>query len=415
MKKKKILTIGSTERTGGAAGVSWDIAEKLRSEDYWVRHMVGYKTSNNKYVYQFKQPKILQTLDKITKINVVSFFRELRSYIFANDIDFGVTNELLQHPWYKEADVIHLHNLHGDFLNLKTLIEVSKNKSVIWTLHDMWPFTGHCTHSFSCNRWQKGCGSCPNLKTYRPQAWDNTANIFNKKKIIYQKSKLNIVAPSQWLYKKLNKSIFKNQSKHLIYNGIDTHIFKIVSAKKAKQKLKLPINKKTILFVAHGGKSNVFKGGEYLDFLVKMYKSNPDILFVCIGEERKNLPQETNIIYLPHIKDQKKLSLYFSAADIFLFTSQAENCPLVVLEALSAGVPILSFPIGGIPEIIEHKKNGYLSKINDKTDLQKGVNYLLNMKDEEVDLMKKNNRKKALKYFSTEKMVDSYKKIYEQI
>ncbi|MBT4651924.1 MAG: glycosyltransferase [Candidatus Pacebacteria bacterium] len=415
MKKRKILVIGTTEKMGGAAGVSWKIAENLRQEDFWIRHMVGYKKDLSNYVYQFKQPKIIQKIDSYTRFNVVSHVRLLRSYILANDISFGVTDELLQHPWYKQANIIHFHNLHGSFFNLKKLEDISRDKSVVWTLHDMWSFTGHCTHSYSCDRWKKGCGNCPNLKISKPVAWDNTASILKMKEEIYQNSKLNIVVPSQWLYKKLDNSILSNQPRHLIHNGVNTNIFTSVKSRNAKEQLQLPINKKIILFVAHGGKSNTFKGGKYLDILTKAYKSNSEIFFVCIGAKRKKTLQENNIIYLPYIKKSKNLSLYFSASDLFLFTSQAENFPLVLLEALSGGIPILCFGVGGVPEIIEHKVNGYISKRNNETDLLKGANYLLNMKQERLLSMRKNNRKKAIKHFSVEKMVNLYKKLYEQI
>ena len=106
--------------------------------------------------------------------------------------------------------------------------------------------------------------------------------------------------------------------------------------------------KKIILFVAQGGKNNPFKGGEYFDYLATSKKLPKDTLLICIGKEMKSHSQELGVMYLPYINDQKKLSQYFSASDVFLFTSQAENCPLVLLEALSSGTPVLGFPVGGL-------------------------------------------------------------------
>lgn len=413
MKKKKILIIGSTEKIGGAARISWEIAEKLRSEDYWVRHMVGYKTSNSKYVYQFKQPQILQMLDKIIKLNTVSLFRHFRSYVFANDMCFGVTNELFQHPWYKKADIVHLHNKHGNFIKFSLLSKISQEKKLVWTMHDMWGITSHCVYTDSANDIHHDPLDCK-LSSQFPVLWNNKKRLWRDKCNVYSKSKLFIVSPSKWLHRKIKQTVLKKQSLRVVHNGINTNKFIPLNKIKTRKELGLPINRKIVLFIAHGGKKDKRKG--WSQSLGMINQMNSRVLFLNIGGRSKDSDKDSNNIkFIPFIKNQSVLNKYYSAADILLFTSQAENCPLVVLEALSSGLPVLSFPVGGVSEIIEHKKNGYLSRINDRIDLQKGANYLLNMKSKEVGLMRKNNRKKALKYFSIEKMVDSYKKIYEQI
>ena len=412
----KILFIGTVDLIGGAAKVSWEIKKKLETKGFQTNHLVGTKTTQDNGVEVLYQPFIFDSpVKKATGKNIKQWGNFFYAFLFSNDINIGSVKKIVNHPLVREADIIHCHNLHGDFFNLDALVEISKNKPVVWTLHDMWSLTGHCAHSFSCNRWQNGCGNCPNLKTYRAQAWDNTANIIKKKKAIYQRSKLNIIAPSKWLYEKLEKSILKNQPKLLIYNGVEAKTFKISSTNKARKKLKLPTNKKIILFIANGGKNNIYKGGEYLDFLVKKYHSNPEILFICIGQERQNLPQEVNIIYLPFIKDPEKLSLYFSASDIFLFTSLAENCPLVVLEAMSTGTPILSFNVGGVKELIKHKRSGYVVKYKDKVDLVNGFSWLLNLSQKRINDIKKYNKERAIKKFSMQTMVQKHLKLYRKL
>lgn len=412
----KILSISTVDVMGGAAKISWEINKTIEAKGFDVNHLVRTKTLLDKKIVTFQEPSFLNTIiKKLTKRNIGQLYNSLRAYLFSNDINIGSVESIVNHPLVQEADIIHCHNLHGDYFNLEALVEISKKIPIVWTLHDMWSFTGHCAHSYSCNRWQEGCGNCPNLSTYRAQAWDNTANIFKKKEAIYQRSKLNIVAPSQWLYKKLDKSILRNQPKNLIYNGVNINVFKPVDANKARLKLGLPQNKKIVLFVAYGGKKNPFKGGMFFDNLAKTYRTNSDTLFICIGGRDKPSSDETNIIYLPHIKDTKEMALYFSASDIFLFTSLAENCPIVVLEALSAGIPILSFDVGGVKEIVEHKKNGYIVKYKDKKDLIKGFEWVLNLDLKKIKNIKKLNREKAVKYFSLKIMVDEYLKLYKQL
>jgi len=412
----KILFIGTTDNLGGAAIVGWEIGNSLMEKGHEVNYLVDIKTVSNKRIHLLRtQLPLDSTIRKFTGRSIRQWLSYLRIYPAVDNMNTGSIKKIIQNPLVKEADIIHCHNLHGGYFNLNSLIQISQEKPVIWTLHDMWAFTGGCFHSFSCERWRKKCGHCPNLKTFQSTDIDNTSSILSKKKMIYKKTKLNIVAPSNWLYKKLDRSIMKSQHKHVIYNGIDTDVFKPGKQNSFRKKLKLPLNKKIILFVAYGGKNNPFKGGKYLDHLVKEYKSRSDIIFLCIGQEENPAPSEKNIIYLPYISDKKVLSSYFSASDVFLFTSLAENCPLVVIEALSSGIPILSFDVGGVREIVEHKKNGYIVKYKNKKDLKRGFEWILNLSSEKIKKIKKQNREKAIKDFLIKTMVDQYLKLYKQL
>ena len=126
----------------------------------------------------------------------------------------------------KSADVIHLHNLHGDYFSLFTLLSL-KGKKIVWTLHDMHGFTGHCAHSFDCNKWRLGCGKCPNLDTYPSLKKDTSAFLWMTRKVLFSKLNISIVTPSNWLLELVNESYLRHLDSTLIYNGVDTSIYKL--------------------------------------------------------------------------------------------------------------------------------------------------------------------------------------------
>ncbi|MFC1653797.1 glycosyltransferase [Patescibacteria group bacterium] len=385
----KILMIGTSDITGGAAKLSWDLGENLRKSGVWVRHIVGYKDSDSPHAHQLKV-----FLHK----NISKNLRHLRSYVLANDQNFGLDEEIINHPWYVEADIIHIHNIHGNFISLEALQKISIEKKVVWTLHDMWPITSHCAYTKSSEDDNHNPVDC-NLKSYPPILWDNKKNLWSNKLQKIENSNINFVSPSKWLQKKFLQTMKNNTVIH-ISNGVDTNIFKKTNKARNRKVLNLPKDKKIALFISQGGKKNSRKGWNYVEGLSNKHK---DTVFLTIGGKEDKTSE--NLVFRSNIKDMGKLASYYSAADVFLFPSLADNCPLTVLEAKSTGTPILAFDVGGVGELIEHKRDGYLAKYKNKKDLEKGFSYLLNKKPS------KNNGKKH----SVELMTEKYQKLYSEL
>jgi glycosyltransferase involved in cell wall biosynthesis len=134
---------------------------------------------------------------------------------------------------------------------------------------------------------------------------------------------------------------------------------------------------------------------------------------MCIGGA--NTEQLGNIVYVPNISDKNILAEHYGLSDVFLFTSLAENCPLVVLEAMSCGLPVVSFDVGGVPELVTHKTNGYIAKYKDGVDLMKGLKWILTMTDTEFRHLSKNNRQKVVESYSIAKMTDQYEVLFKRI
>ena len=418
MKRKKILVIGTADNVGGAARVGWNIAKGVEKFGYDTKFIVGDKHSDSLRVYELKKNSLVSKLGNKIRINLVSILRYGRSFLLANDIDFGASEEILNHPWYKDADIIHMHNLHGDYFKLDTLRKISAEKPVVWTLHDKWALTAHCAQCSDCKNLNNGKHFTPGLRHIYPILWNNSDYLWNKKKLIYKQSKyLNIVTPSIWLADLVKKGILKNKPLTVINNGVDTDVFKPRDKKKVRKELHLPLKKTIIAYVAQMGTVDSRKGGKYFLETAKNYSGNPDVVFLCIGGIIGNTPRQVNnVIFVPYISDDdEKLSHYYSSADILLFTSLAENFPLVTLEALATGLPVVSFDVGGVKEQVSHKINGYVAKYKDGDDLLCGLQFILSLDRMGLKKMSLINRNKAVKEYSLGKMAYNYASLYKKL
>lgn len=420
----RVLQINTNDIRGGAAQVANSIHKELIGYGHGSFMYVDQKfsqdenviTGTRKYGTSFLSLISKKIIGKDLPSFIILSSRDLLRKLIANDIEGFNYEFILASEEYQYADVVHLHNLHGNFFHLPMLVNMSQEKKLIWTLHDMWTFTGHCAHSYDCERWQTGCGKCPYLRIYPALMWDNTKTLLNKKEEIYTRLKLNIVSPSLWLKEKIKKSILQRFPVNHIPNGIDIKIFKSQDKNKARKELDLPKNKKIICFIADGGAQSGFKGWEYTRNLITFYRSNQNILFLCLGNKQTEKREKRgNVWYQNYISDQNELAKYYSASDIFLFTSLAENFPLVILEAMSCGTPIVSFDVGGVKEAVIHKENGYIAKYKDINNLKCGINYIFNLGTEELKAISNRSRTRVENNFSLKIMIYNYLKLYEKI
>jgi glycosyltransferase involved in cell wall biosynthesis/peptidoglycan/xylan/chitin deacetylase (PgdA/CDA1 family) len=398
-KVKNILFINYLEQKGGAAKVCRRIYEKAAKKRFNTVMLVGKKQSNDKNVIEIAAVK---TKDQ----RLLHSFQEQEGWL---DV-FHYSSFNIKHTrQFQAADIIHLHNLQKNYFSILTLPEITCLKPTIWTLHDMLSFTGHCSHSYDCIRWQDGCKNCPDLSIEPKVNKDAADMLYKLKKIVYSYADFTVVCPSNWLKSKAEQSILKEKEILSIHNGVDEKIFNNTNKLKARKRLNLPLNKRILLFVvAFKGLKHHLKGGDLLQQVLKKLPQE-DLLLLIIGKSDLN---SENIKTLPYIKDEKELALYYSAADLLLFPSLAENCPLVVLESLSCGTPVVAFKTGGIPELIRHKETGYLAEYKNINDLTQGVEFFL----KNPSLQKKASkqaREAVLQKFTLNTMVKKYLDLYK--
>lgn len=255
-----------------------------------------------------------------------------------------------------KPDVIHIHNIHGYFLNYQILFDflAKSNIPVVWTVHDCWLYTGHCYYySYAgCNKWQTGCGHCPQKKEF-PASWliDRSHQNYEDKKQAFTSlplDQLTIVPVSEWIREEMQYSFFRNNQFHVIHNGINTNIFNIYNPEQVKQKYEL--NGKHILL----GVASIWSREKGFDDCIQMADLlHPDEMLVLVGvrpEQQKKLKK--NMLGIPRTENIHQLAELYAAADAFINPTWQDNYPTVNLEAIACGTPVVTYRTGGSIEAI---------------------------------------------------------------
>lgn len=264
------------------------------------------------------------------------------------------TKKLLKEFDKIQPDVIHLHNLHGWYLNIKMLFDYIRKNNIktIWTLHDCWAFTGHCPYFdlVQCEQWKSGCGKCPQCNVYPQTYFDFTKKMYKFKKNWFNDvQNMTIVTPSEWLKKLVEESFLKKYDVQVIRNGVDLDVFKPISSEFRKQN---NIEDNDIMLLGVAFDWGIRKGLDVVIELSKRLESYYKI--VLVGTDitiDARLPE--NIISIHKTQNQTELAEIYSAADIFINPTREENYPTVNMEAIACGTPVITFRTGGSPEILE--------------------------------------------------------------
>lgn len=392
-----VLIIGTTDILGGAAKVSWDIKTALESRGDTVSMFVADKRSADPHVSIIPRSK----------------WRKVLGFLCASE-DFIASDWILNTDAFKKADIVHCHNIHGRYFNLGTLEKMAKQKPVVWTLHDEWAITPHCAYTLEGATLKNGLYVCPSIDTPPRLLWDNTHALARKRNALYTKIKLHIVTPSKWLMNRVARTTLGTHDVRLIPNGIITSAFVQTDQVIARTKLGLPLDKKIVLFLATAGKANTWKGWKYTEEVIAAYSDKSDTFFLNVG----NLVPEANqphVEYRRHIDSAEELALYYSAADVLLFTSIAENFPLVILEAMSCGLPIVAFDVGGVKEVVTHLENGYIGAYRDTTDLLVGLDWVFNLTVNKRTELSERSSVKIHAHYDTTHMTAGYIDLYHSL
>jgi glycosyltransferase involved in cell wall biosynthesis len=396
-----VVHINTHDVAGGAAKVAWRLMEAQRAAGLDSKILAAITTDRTGQSSAFA-PEPDRGLQAYCRQQGQLFY------------EYQGSHRLVKNPLVQSADILHLHNLHGDYFNPFSLSALSHLKPVVWTLHDMQSITGHCAHSFDCQKWQNGCVQCPYLTIEPAMKIDSALQLLADKKLVYDHSYLWIVTPSRWLQSKVEKSILKDHPVELIYNGVDTSVFRPYDKQQARSKWNIPQEVFVVGAVGHGGTlTNQWKGGQYTQQALEMLWSQlPGCMFVNIGANDKSA--DPRIINIPAIHDENQLAQAYSALDVFLYTPVADNCPLVVLEALSCSVPIVTFATGGVPELVRHGRDGFVTAYQDVGALMQAVKVLA-ANSQLRDQFACNSRQSAVTKFDHTIIAGLYEKLYRDI
>ena len=350
--------------------------------------------------------------------NQFSNFRDLVSSRFLDNQGFNstfATKKLLRFLEQKEIDLLHLHNLHGYYLHMGVLLSWAANRSVpiVLTLHDCWTFTGHCAYYdlISCEKWRTGCHSCPQTKAY-PKSFgiDNSKPNFERKQMLFHNLKsFTTVAVSNWLNNQIQESTLKPTKKFVVHNGVNLDIFMPYNDDNHNAlRRKYGMGKEPILL----GVANVWDTRKGLNDLISVSKSlNTAHILVLIGLTQSQIDDLPDGIYgLTRTENQIDLSLFYSAADVYVNPTYEDNFPTTNIEALACGTPVITYNTGGSPEAI-CERSGKVVPVGNIEALKKAVKKTLGRKEEFTG----HCVARAKELFDEKKVYKKYIEIYEDL
>ncbi len=352
-----------------------------------------------------------------------SGLRKITSRLGLNDIHRLGTFMIKRNKAYLDADIINLHCIHGGFFNYLALPSLTKSKPAVFTLQDIWPFTGHCAVSYDCDRWKIGCGYCPYPDAYPPIKRDATRLEWKLKDWVYSRSNLVIVTLSNWTTEQAKQSMLNRFPIYQIPNGLDTEAYQPLDLDQCRSILGIPPGKKVLLF-ASLALNQFSKGGDLivkaLQGLPKSLKSETVLLLFGSGGEAIAETVGIQTVYLGYINSSVEYytdrlkAIAYSAADLFVHPTRADTLPLVLQESMACGTPMVSFRVGGVPDLVHPGITGYLAEPENAKDFCNGIIQLL--EDESLrNYMSEQCRAIALKEYSLELQVQRYIELYHQL
>jgi glycosyltransferase involved in cell wall biosynthesis len=278
-----------------------------------------------------------------------------------------------------KPDILNLHWACAGYLQVETLARFPY--PMVWTLHDMWAFTGGCHYSETCDSYTHTCGACPQLGSTDPQ--DLSHWVWQRKQRAWAQTNLTIVTPSHWLADCARRSsLFQHRRIEVIANGIDLSQYCPQEKSYVRQQLGLPLHKKLILFGAINAESDLRKGFQFLQPTLKTLSHMgwaDQVELVVFGAKAPSQPPDLGFPchYLGSLNTEPALAQVYAAADVFVAPSVQDNLPNTVLEALACGTPAVAFGVGGMPDLIEHQRQGYLAQPFDTADFAQGIAWVL--------------------------------------
>ena len=411
----RVLIVNTSERTGGAAVAANRLMEALNNNGVKAKMLVRDKLTNSLTVSALPASWRLRWHFLWERLVVWMHLHLKREHLFEIDIA-NCGTDITRLPEFQEADVIHLHWINQGMLSLKNIRKILESgKPVVWTMHDIWPATAICHLTLGCHYFINRCANCKYLPGGGGSS-DLSSRIWQKKQQILADGNIYYVACSRWLESEAKSSaLLKGQKITSIPNPIDTHIYKKGNKQEARQRLGLPLDKKLILFASQRV-TNVNKGMSYLvDACRQLGDLTKDLCEVVIlgghaEEVLEQLPMKAHP--LGYINDEQRVVDVYNAADVFVLPSLSENLPNTIMEAMACGVPCVAFKVGGIPEEIDHLKNGYVAAYRDAADLAKGIAWVLQEADYES--LSSQAVHKVTHCYSQQSVVVKYLDVYQQ-
>lgn len=395
MYTKKVLLVSTSERCGGGAIAARRLMDALRKQGVQAAMMVRDKQTSDGHVHRVGNlmPKFLERLAVLPRCGMN------RKRMWQADVA-NVGIDITRTRQFREADVIHLHWVNQGMLSLGCLQRIMQSgKRIVWTLHDEWPYLGVCHYRAGCR--QAECRQCPVLSGSLPNI------IYARKRAMYREAagRLTFVGCSRWIVSQAQHALPEADVRH-VNNCIPFSLFRPSDMAAARRRLGLPQEKKVLLFCSQKV-TDERKGIRFLcEALHRLRGENIHLVIVGQNAERIPLPDGIPVTRAGSVGEEQMASLY-AAADVFVTPSLQDNLPNTIAEAMSCGTPCVGFCVGGIPEMIDHRLNGYVACYKDSADLAEGIRYVLTRN------LRPAARQKAEAAYSEEQVAREYMKVYD--
>jgi glycosyltransferase involved in cell wall biosynthesis len=416
----RVFHLSTSDINGGAARAAYRLHVGLRSLGVDSNMFVSHRKSNDPTVVLFKRPKnpisrLRKDLRQRGIKRSVAPYRKTRPAglePFSDDrtrFGNGVFRQIAPYS------IIHLHWI-ATFVDYRTIRAATrKSLAMVWTLHDMNPFTGGCHYDDGCGRWKQSCGSCPQLGS--SDSKDLSYKIWQRKRAIFDRiapHSLQLVTPSRWLAEKvIHSSLLGKYSVNVIPYGLDTDQFTPQPRLAARAELGIPAKARTILFVSDS-LSTRRKGMHLLTKALVALRSLSDVLFVTLGSDAPQIGLPVPSLHLNYVRNDQQLAAAYSAADVLVLPSIQDNLPNTALESLACGTPIIGFRIGGLPDVVRHGATGLLVPPGDVIAFGAAMKELL-LDTERRHEMSINCRAVAAEEYSLEVQARRYLELYNQL
>lgn len=413
----RVLIINTSEKIGGAAIAASRLMDALKNNGVKAKMLVRDKQTDRISVAALHKSilhKIRFVWERIVIWRANHFKKD---NLFLVDIA-NTGTDITSLPEFKEADIIHLHWINQGYLSLQNIRKIiGSGKPIVWTMHDMWPFTGICHYSGECTKYQNKCNRCPLLLIEKEK--DLSSQVFRSKEKLYSRSHITFVACSRWLGDLARESALLSGQKVIsIPNAINTNVFQPTDSKQARLSCNLPAEKKLLLF----GSLKITDKRKGIDYLIEactiIQATYPQIAkqlgIIIVGRQSEQMKElfPFPVYVIDYVYEEKEMAQIYNAADVFVTPSLQDNLPNTIVESMACGTPCVGFSIGGIPEMIDHQQNGYLAQYKDAKDLAKGIAFVLD-DNNNTDLATA-AAKKAIATYSESNVAMKYIDIYHQ-
>ncbi|MEH2229724.1 MAG: glycosyltransferase family 4 protein [Nostoc sp.] len=411
----KILHISTHDINGGAARAAYRLHTGLQDIGLQSQMLVQEKYSNDKTVIA---PKI-RLFQGIAKAKLTVESLPLKLYRQKKNTPFftqWLPDRVIPKFAQINPDIINLHWISGGFMQIETFAKLKR--PLVWTLHDMWGFTGGCHVTGECDRYKISCGACPQLNS--GNEWDLSRWVWQRKVKAWKNLNLTLVSPSSWLAQcARSSSLFQNLRIEVIPHGLDTQKYRPINQHFAREALNLPQAKKLILFGAIEATSDRNKGFHLLQpALQELSKSGwkDDLEVVIFGASQPENPPDLGFKthYLGHLHDAISLATVYSAADVMLVPSLQESFGQTASESFACGTPVVAFNATGLKDIVDHQQNGYLAKPYEVEDFAKGITWVLE-NEQRLQKLSFYAHEKAEQEFTLELQARRYSALFEEI